>query len=68
MMARIVRCFGDSVKDEERGDSSYSTDRVHALMIDDRMTVTTTSLLCSKLWDSTAKSFCSVAVASKFKK
>jgi hypothetical protein len=29
MMARIVRCFGDSVKDEEREDSSYSTDAVH---------------------------------------
>ena len=29
MAARIVRCFGDSVKDEERGDPSYSTNAVH---------------------------------------
>jgi hypothetical protein len=29
MAARIVCCFGDSVKDKKRGDPSYSTNAVH---------------------------------------
>ena len=29
MAARIVCCFGNPVKDKERGDPSYSTNAVH---------------------------------------